>query len=314
MKIRPVNLATDLPVIAENYSLFERSKAILPEEVRSWVDASSPGRIAQMLVTVDEDGSIQGHVEVSHENWHKAGTFIVFIMVGPRFRGQGIGSALWDASIAFLQPYPVTSLISSVQADDPVSLAFAQSHSFTIERHRFASQLGLGTFDETPYLAEVTRLEQAGFRFCTLADFPETEQTTQRFYELSLAVARDLPGQEWDLAEYPEFFKKYELGSPWFRREGQLLALAGSEWVGFASVQVDPVTCRAYNANTGVIRPYRGRRIAQALKGLAVRYARRLGAVAIDTDNDSLNAPMLAINRKFGYQPQPGKYKLVRQM
>jgi len=311
MKIRPASLETDLPVIADNYSVYERNKAILVEEVRSWLDNSSTGRIAQMFVAVDENNSIQGHVEISHEVWHTAGKFIVFILVDPRCRGQRLGSALWERSVNFLREHRVTNLISSVHDDDAVSLAFAQSHGFTIERHRFASHLDLNTFDERPYLSEIAGLEKEGIGFRTLADFPENEETTHKFYELNLAVVRDIPGEDWDLSEYPEFFKKYEIGSPWFRREGQLLALAGERWIGFASVHYDPATCRAYNANTGVIRPFRGRKIAQALKVMAVRYARRQGAVAVDTDNDSLNVPMLAINRKFGYQPQPGKYKLV---
>jgi hypothetical protein len=32
------------------------------------------------------------------------------------------------------------------------------------------------------------------------------------------------------------------------------------------------------------------------------------------TDNDSQNAPMLAINRKLGYQPEPGICRLIRPM
>jgi GNAT superfamily N-acetyltransferase len=76
-------------------------------------------------------------------------------------------------------------------------------------------------------------------------------------------------------------------------------------------ISLTPETQRAYNATTGVIRAYRGRKIAQALKALAACYARQHGAREIGTDNDSLNAPMLAVNRKLGYQPQSGKYLLV---
>jgi hypothetical protein len=45
---------------------------------------------------------------------------------------------------------------------------------------------------------------------------------------------------------------------------------------------------------------------------MAARYARLHGVEHIRTDNDWLNAPILAINRKLGYQPQPGKYMLLR--
>ena len=53
------------------------------------------------------------------------------------------------------------------------------------------------------------------------------------------------------------------------------------------------------------------------LKDLPLGSTVRCGTIAkyvcasiIAIDNDAQNAPMLAINRKLGYQPQPGKYLL----
>ena len=65
--------------------------------------------------------------------------------------------------------------------------------------------------------------------------------------------------------------------------------------------------------HTGVFKEYRGRKIALALKLLATRYARLLGATFIRTNNDSQNAPILAINKKMGYTPEPGWFKWVKE-
>jgi hypothetical protein len=54
--------------------------------------------------------------------------------------------------------------------------------------------------------------------------------------------------------------------------------------------------------------------VAQALKLHAIRCARRYGAVYIRPHNDSENAPILAINRKLGYQPQPGLYQYLHEL
>ena len=56
------------------------------------------------------------------------------------------------------------------------------------------------------------------------------------------------------------------------------------------------------------------RKIALALKLLSIRAALRWGADYIRTNNDSQNAPMLAINRKLGYVPQPGGYRMVKAL
>ena len=99
--------------------------------------------------------------------------------------------------------------------------------------------------------------------------------------------------------------------APWFRREGQLLALDGDQWVGMAAVSVFPEFGTAYNLHTGVLPAYRRRKIATSLKVLAIRYARQNGMHTLLTDNNLRNAPILAINRKLGYKPQPGTYTLI---
>ena len=106
-------------------------------------------------------------------------------------------------------------------------------------------------------------------------------------------------------------FEKSVFQAPWFRREGQLLAVDGDQWIGMAAVGLVPETHSAYNEYTGVLRPYRRRKIATSLKVLAARYARQNGAQKLLTDSNMRNAPILAINRKMGYKRQPGKYTLV---
>ena len=66
--------------------------------------------------------------------------------------------------------------------------------------------------------------------------------------------------------------------------------------------------------HTGVDRAYRGRGLALATKLVALRRAREWGAAYARTNNDSQNAPILAVNRKLGYTPHPGYYKLLKPL
>lgn len=95
----------------------------------------------------------------------------------------------------------------------------------------------------------------------------------------------------------------------WFRAEGQIIAADGDRWIGMAAVgEISPGVL--YNMTTNIYPEYRGRGIATALKLLTIRFARKQGALVIRTNNASTNAPMLAINRKLGYKPEPGYYVL----
>lgn len=75
-----------------------------------------------------------------------------------------------------------------------------------------------------------------------------------------------------------------------------------------------PASNSCYNMMTGVDRAYRGRKIVLALKLLAIKCAQRCGADYIRTNNDSENAPILAVNRKLGYESKPGKYLLGKRI
>ena len=311
MNIRPARIETDLPGIVSVINPYE-NHTMTVDRLRAQFQNSPPERMIQRLVAVDESDTVTGYSYISHPVGAPDHHFYAWVGVDPAQRGRGTGSTLWEASLAYLQEKGAARLASEVLEIEPGSLAFAQRRGFTVDRHHYDSVLDLATFDDTPFQPTIAALEAQGIRFCSLADFPGTPETQRKFYELNLAVVMDIPGENWDFAMYPKFFEEYIVGASWFKPENQLLAVDGEEMVGLASVRLFPERQSAYNATTGVIRAYRGRDIGLALKIMAVRYARQHGARRVTTDNDSLNAPILAINHKMGYQPQPGQYFLVR--
>jgi RimJ/RimL family protein N-acetyltransferase len=65
---------------------------------------------------------------------------------------------------------------------------------------------------------------------------------------------------------------------------------------------------------SGVDAAYRNRKIMQALKLRAINYARAQGATRVVTSVETVNAPMRAINQKFGFVEDPGKYEMERNL
>ena len=312
MKIRNAQIETDIPDIVRITNPYETTP-FTEDQVRSFFQYNPPGRIQLRLVAVDETDAVIGYSGLVHEASAPAHSFVVWVIVDPAHRRQGTGSALWQALLEALQKQGAARLVSDVLDHDPASLRFAEQRGFSIDRHSFGSTLDLAAFDETPYLPTLAALEAQGLRFCTLDDFPDTTETRQKLYDLNTTTGLDVPGSNDTPWSYTEF-EKFVIQAPRFCRAGQLLAVEGATWVGMAAVSLSTDTQSAYNEFTGVLRPYRGRKLAQALKVMAARYARQAGAAQLGTHNDSLNAPILAINQKMGYQPQPGKYWLVRRL
>jgi GNAT superfamily N-acetyltransferase len=311
--VREAILETDASAITE-IIIQSNHEQTNEEDVRQWVQYASPGRVARHLVCVNEQKAVIGYGHCIHPGSSPDNHFDAWVGVNLPQRCQGVGTALWNAILEALQGLGAAQVMCEVLEKEPHGLTFAQKRGFAIERHKYHSTLDLSTFDETPFMPVIARLKAGGICFCTLADLPDNPETQRKYYEINLLTVRDIPGEYWNFDPYPQFFKEQITGAAWFRREGQILAVDGDAFAGFASVSLARESQSAYNATTGVRREYRGRNIGLALKVLAARYARQSGARQIVTDNDSLNAPVLAINRKLGYQPEPGKYVLVRQM
>jgi GNAT superfamily N-acetyltransferase len=199
----------------------------------------------------------------------------------------------------------------------PEGLAFAQKRGFVIDHHMFKSKIDLATFDGTPYDGLVDSLKAEGFRFFSLAEASDTLEARRKLYALNYAAAMDDPSSTGSFIDFENFNRNFDTAS-WFRAEGQILAsvMVGGEerYVGLSAVGYFVTDNYMYNLFTGVDREYRGRKLAQALKSLSIRFAKEFGADYIITHNDSQNAPMLAVNRKLGYQPLPGVYRLVKQL
>ncbi len=307
---RPVDLATDLPALARLLSVTEREPVTAEQAAQWWKPTENGLRLTTLAIANAED--IVGMADVERRAWERPGLFRLDIVVEPAWRGQGIGGRLFSDALGVAQAHGAQTVETSVRDNDPASLAFAERRGYTLARHTFESSLDLTMFDEAPFAAAVERAAAQGIRFFSLADLPEvTEDARRKLYDMNREAALDNPGNE---GAFPPFeqFCQYVFDARWYRADGQILAADGDRWVGLAAVAFYPDQGYAYNAFTGVARDYRGRGLAQALKLLAIRRAIADGLRYIRTDNDARNGPMLAINRKLGYQPLPGLYTLAR--
>ena len=309
--LRDLNEA-DLPALADLVNQVYVEPMGL-SQLMDWYNRQPEGQIRRCRIAVDNAGQMIGYNLLQHEPWEEDGLFYVEVIVEPACQGQGLGRYLYNDAVTAVSPLNIKKLKGDVRDDKPEWLRFAQHRGFTIRRHWFESVIDLSGFDERPFAGLVESVEATGIRFFSLADVGDTEEARRKLHAVNTAVSADSPGSDGSFPSFEEFNNMFNTVS-WFRAEGQILAADEDEYIGLAAVGYFVETNSMYNMITGVLPDYRGRKIAQALKLLTIRCAKAFGAATIRTNNDSENAPMLAINRKLGYKPLPGKYLLHKQL
>ena len=308
---RPLNLRTDSADMARlhNFAVLE------PATAQTILDHWTPrtGEFRLTVLAFDRDDTAAGYWDVEREAWMPPGRYWLKVVVAPEFRRQGLGSRMFEDALRAARERGATHLESTVLESQPGAWQFAEKRGFQIEHHAFASTLDLQTFDEHRFDDLLERVRAQGFRFFSLAEAGPTNGNKRRLYEVNRASALDNPGNN---GVFPDFyaFSKNVFEASWFRADTQIIAAHGDEWVGLSAIGVYKEEGYAYNAFTGVLRAYRGRGLAQALKLHTILLARREGVRTVRTNNDSQNAPVLAVNRKLGYKPEPGIYHLLRTL
>lgn len=130
------------------------------------------------------------------------------------------------------------------------------------------------------------------------------------------AASASTPGQSGEHAWASfEDFQQSVCGASWYQPAGQIVAIdtPNGAWAAMSAISRMQGREYAYNLFTAVDLLYRGRKLGQAVKVLALRYARNeLKTNIVRTHHNTRNLPMIAIDTKFGYKLLPGSFLMER--
>ncbi|MFD0677254.1 MULTISPECIES: GNAT family N-acetyltransferase [unclassified Paenibacillus] len=265
------------------------------------------------LAALSPDGLMIGYANSWRAPWTEAGTLHHTLVVDPKYRNKGVGSALAGALEQWAHEMKASEIVVNVADHDESSIAFAQKRGYLTARHAFKSILKPAEFVEASEGDYELRLVSEGIRFFTLLEEPG-EESELKLYQLYKQAAADIPGNRESYPNVSEW-KKWFLHLEGYRPELVLIAAEGSRYVGVVHLLHNEKTSGMYHEFTGVDREYRGRHIASALKIRAIRLSKLLNVPYMSTHNDSANAPMLAINRnRLGYIASPGNYRMIKEL
>jgi GNAT superfamily N-acetyltransferase len=172
----------------------------------------------------------------------------------------------------------------------------------------------LSEFEPAPYAELLSRLAQKGdpvgdlqgIEIVPLAELIERDpHWRQKVYDLDTVLDHDVPRPQPSAPTPFEQYARAEFEDPFFQPESWFIALDGEKYIGLtALVKTTESLETLHTAFTGVLRPYRRRGLAIALKVRSFQYARRMGTRWILTSNEE-NNPMYKLNLRLGFRPQP---------
>ena len=160
-------------------------------------------------------------------------------------------------------------------------------------------QLDVQSFDAHLWQHYISSNEESGIGFHTLAELGDTEANRKRLYELNKTCSADIPGRG-PFYSY-EQYRTDRLQTDTYTPAGIILAAEGETWVGMSAASHHKEQGYVFNEMTGVLREYRRRGIATALKVLSIQFAASLGVPVIHTFHAAANVAAIAMNRRLGY-------------
>lgn len=306
-EIRPA-LADDLASVVSVYNRAHPEDAPASAEILRWSLArSDPARphahlVAVVDATIAGRGYLRGIPEME--------PLVLNIEVDPDYQRRGIGTELLARLLEVTRDEP--RMVMVVSESSASGIAFAEHRGFSEYSRRYESELNLTTFDAAPFARARQLLGQAGIRFATLAD-EDSPQFRQRLYRLVQRLDRDIPTPE---PMRPVSYEEWErdwINVPFASPATFAVALVAGRPIALSYLVME-ADGSGYNWMTGVSRNYRGRGLGLAIKVEALRLAKDRGVPYVRTNNDLTNAPMLAVNKRLGYQLRPGVIEFERNL
>jgi mycothiol synthase len=241
----------------------------------------------------------------------------VYLVVRQESWGHGLGSQLYDHLLSQAVDLGARTLRTRVTDDCQEGIRFASNRGFMQKKHSIEMMLDLQTWNDELYEPIIHSLQAGGFRFTSMAKLGDTQAARRKLYTLNNDSAATDPGSDgippW--ATFEEF-ERDVCNSYWYHPDAQIIAIEAStgEWVAMSAITVFAGSDHAYNLFTGTDVRYRGRKLAQAVKTLALRRARQFGVDVVRTSHNSENVAMIAIDTRLGYVRTPGMLVMEKVM
>jgi len=214
----------------------------------------------------------------------------------PRERRRGIGDALWRAASAHARALGKDELRCECRLGDEDASAFLTQRGFIETGREIEVELDLDAVDP----ATVT--PPPGVELVLRSERPDV---AEGMYLVAREAVSDIPGKDGRVEPSFEEWRAMDLDRPDRPAGLCVVALAGDEVVGYGVLSVENDEFVSHGL-TAVLRAWRGRGIAGAIKRRQIQLAKQRGFRRLATENELRNAPIRHLNATLGYRETTG--------
>jgi GNAT superfamily N-acetyltransferase len=277
--LRPALSDDDLVTWAALKSAVVPNEPVTAEQLRA---QSEPDR---RLLLAALDGELAGCGIADRSSF--GGRAFIAVRVLPKYRRRGVATALVAALAGYARTLGLSGVNAFVYADEPHSIAFAESLGLTDVDYQLEQLRTVG--DEPPPVVP------GGIELVSLQ--LRREELLDAVWPVALEGYEDLP-----IPGGVTYKKETWLRDEATRADGSFAAFEGDEVVGYAGLVAhangDSV---AEHGLTVVRRDRRGRGLGGVLKRAQLHWAATHGVAELVTWTQRGNEAMQALNRSLGY-------------
>lgn len=282
----------------------------LPTELlEQWANTEKGCAVRRFVV--QEDGLDRGWISLVQPRDQGGQEAELNLLIPPAYNHRLPAALAFGEAQARQMDAPV--LICKVREDSVYAVDLLRSAGWTEERKERFWRLDLDASADRIrdlWRAGLSRLRGTDVVITTAAELGG-EAFFPRLHAVENASAADIPRS----VDYVP--QSYEAWAAWMQPPTVLpervwVAVLQDEPIGYSFLDYQP--SQVTTGYTGVLREHRGRGLARALKLSTLVQAIDLGVTAVDTDNDSENAPILHLNEELGYAEIPGKIAFHRKL
>ena len=297
-------LETRLATSDQDYAELARIVVtVLPDDPTSvaemrWADATYPGgrRFLALIDGIAVGSGDVGRMYMFPPEFEGAWASICVL---PEHRRLGVGSAL-------------LARVSDVAREAGKTMLVGRTSSAHLETIDFLEHRGFREHDRMKLVrldlrgsAPAAVIPPDGVRITTLAERPDLVSAV---YDVAREALPDIPGDGPQFPSTLDEFRARDVDRPLIPPDAFIVGIdaATRRVIGYANLMLVPGKPNvAWHGMTAVARDWRGRGVATALKRATIAWAVARGMDELRTANDTVNAPMRAVNRRLGYQPLP---------